>query len=104
MPAKQESSQDFKSWLSEHSQDSYSLQLFSHSDKKAAETFQTSLDLADSYVYPAEIEGEKRYRVLWGAFKTRAEAKQAIESLPPNILAQEPWIRQFSAISKEVSQ
>ena len=104
VPAKQESSQDFKSWLSEHSQDSYSLQLFSHSDKKAAETFQTSLDLADSYVYPAEIEGEKRYRVLWGAFKTRAEAKQAIESLPPNILAQEPWIRQFSAISKEVSQ
>jgi DamX protein len=98
-----DAAKDFKSWLSNHSQDSYSLQLFSHSDLKAAKSFQESLDLADSYVYPADIEGKKRYRVLWGAFKTRAEAKQAIESLPPEILAQKPWIRQFSAISKEVS-
>ena len=98
-----DAAKDFKSWLSNHSQDSYSLQLFSHSDLKAAKRFQESLDLADSYVYPADIEGKKRYRVLWGAFKTRAEAKQAIESLPPEILAQKPWIRQFSAISKEVS-
>lgn len=102
--ASSEGTQDFKSWLSNHSQDAYSLQLFSHSDKAAAKEFQESLDLADSYVYPADIEGKKLYRVLWGAFKTRAEAKQAIESLPPEILAQKPWIRQFAAISKELSQ
>lgn len=96
--------EEFSSWLSKHSQDSYSLQLFSHSDKAAAERFQQSLDLADSYVYPAEIDNNIRYRVLWGAFKTRAEATQAIESLPTDILAQKPWIRQFSAISHEVSQ
>lgn len=94
----------FKQWLSAHSQDAYSLQLFSHSEESAAKNFQASLDLADSYVYPADLEGKIRYRVLWGAFETRAEAKQAIESLPSDILAQKPWIRQFSAISKEVSR
>ncbi|GAA4358458.1 SPOR domain-containing protein [Kangiella marina] len=96
-------SKSFSQWLSSHSQDTYSLQLFSHSEKAAAKSFQGSLDLADSYVYPADIEGKIRYRVLWGAFKTRAEAQQAIDSLPSEILAQKPWIRQFSAISQEVS-
>jgi len=97
------SSKSFKQWLSTHSQDAYSLQLFSHSEESAAKSFQSSLDLADSYVYPADLEGKIRYRVLWGAFDTRAEAKQAVESLPPEILAQKPWIRQLLAISQEVS-
>lgn len=97
------SAKSFKQWLSTHSQDAYSLQLFSHSEESAAKSFQSSLDLADSYVYPADLEGKIRYRVLWGAFDTRAEAKQAVESLPPEILAQKPWIRQLSAISQEVS-
>ncbi|MBV34716.1 MAG: hypothetical protein CMP47_04575 [Rickettsiales bacterium] len=96
--------EDFNSWLARHSQDAYSMQLFSHSEKAAAERFQKSLDLADSYVYQANLDGKIRYRVLWGAFDTRAEAQQAIESLPEDILAQQPWIRQFSAIAKEVSQ
>ncbi|GAA0205187.1 hypothetical protein GCM10009123_10850 [Kangiella japonica] len=96
--------EDFTSWLSKHSQDVYSMQLFSHSERAAAERFQKSLDLADSFVYRANLDGKIRYRVLWGAFNTRAEAKQAIESLPEDILAQQPWIRQFSAISKEVSR
>ena len=96
--------EDFNSWLARHSQDAYSMQLFSHSEKAAAERFQKSLDLADSYVYQANLDGKIRYRVLWGAFDPRAEAQQAIESLPEDILAQQPWIRQFSAIAKEVSQ
>ncbi|WP_227592931.1 SPOR domain-containing protein [Kangiella spongicola] len=96
--------EDFNSWLARHSQDAYSMQLFSHTEKAAAERFQKSLDLADSYVYQANLDGKIRYRVLWGAFDTRAEAQQAIESLPEDILAQQPWIRQFSAIAKEVSQ
>ncbi|RDX36030.1 sporulation protein [Kangiella sp. HD9-110m-PIT-SAG07] len=104
-PTKQKgrSAKSFKQWLGAHSQDSYSLQLFSHSEESAANAFLDSLDLADSYVYPADLEGKIRYRVLWGAFDTRAEAKQAIDSLPPEILAQQPWIRQFSAISKEIA-
>ena len=97
------STKSFNQWLSTHSQDAYSLQLFSLSEESAAKSFQSSLDLADSYVYPADLEGNIRYRVLWGAFDTRAEAKQAVESLPPEILAQKPWIRQLSAISQEVS-
>lgn len=96
--------EDFTSWLARHSQDAYSMQLFSHSDRAAAEHFQKSLDLADSFVYQANLGGKIRYRVLWGAFDTRAAAQQAIESLPEDILAQQPWIRQFSAIAKEVSQ
>ncbi|WP_228703699.1 SPOR domain-containing protein [Kangiella sediminilitoris] len=95
--------QTFKQWLSSQSQDAYSLQLFSHSDEIAARDFQTSVDLADSYVYSTELKGEKRYRVLWGAFPTRAEAQQAIESLPPEILAQKPWIRQLSSVVNELA-
>ncbi|WP_223668713.1 SPOR domain-containing protein [Kangiella shandongensis] len=96
--------QDFKQWLSSQSQDAYSLQLFSHSDEQAARAFQSSLDLADSYVYAADIDGKQRYRVLWGAFPTRAEAEQSIEALPPEILAQKPWVRQLSSIVNELSK
>lgn len=98
------STDDFNEWLNSQSQDAYSLQLFSHSKQEAAQTFQRSLDLADSYVYSADLDNGVRYRVLWGAFDTRAEAKQAIKSLPSEILAQKPWIRQFSAISNELSK
>lgn len=92
---------NFKQWLSSQSQDAYSLQLFSHTDKKSATKFKESLDLAESFVYLADLKGKKLYRVLWGSFGTRAEAEQAIDSLPSDILAQKPWIRQFSAISNE---
>lgn len=97
-------SQSFNQWLASHSGDSYSLQLFSHSEKAAADKFQSSLDLADSYVYQAKVNGDIRYRVLWGAFDTRAKAQQAIESLPPKLLEQKPWIRQFTAIAREVTK
>ncbi|HEY9032204.1 MAG TPA: SPOR domain-containing protein [Kangiella sp.] len=95
---------EFEKWFDSQSRDHYSVQLYSNSRQVAADEFQQSLDLADSYVYKATVNNEVRYRVLWGSYATRAEAEQAISSLPKRILNQQPWIRPFSAIATEISQ
>lgn len=95
---------EFEQWFESQSRDHYSVQLYSNSKQLAADEFQQSLDLADSYVYKAIVNNEVRYRVLWGSYATRAEAEQAISSLPKRILNQQPWIRPFSAIANEISQ
>ncbi|MBD3653773.1 SPOR domain-containing protein [Kangiella sp.] len=94
----------FKEWFEAQSRDHYSIQLFSNTNQQAANEFQKSLDLADSFVYKAKVNDETRYRVLWGSYRTRAEAEQAVLSLPAHILNQQPWIRPFSAIASEISQ
>ncbi|WP_251358214.1 SPOR domain-containing protein [Kangiella sp. TOML190] len=94
----------FEVWIETRSPEHFTIQLFSHKSKQEAEAFKQELDLADSYVYPARVNGETHFRVIWGDYPNRARAQLAIQSLPQSIMQQKPWLRSFSSLAKELQQ
>lgn len=92
----------FQDWVAQQNPEHFTIQLFSNAEQARAETFQQELDLAESFVYPATVDGEKIHRVVWGVYPNRARAQLAIQSLPESILQQKPWLRSFKAIAAEL--
>ena len=94
-------------WLSEASDDHYSIQLFMTriADAKALERFlgdpSDLLDLEKIYVYETMIGGSRMYSVLYSDFGSRKTARSVLQSLPANMKASKPFLRRVSALRKE---
>ncbi len=92
----------FSEWVAEQDPEHYTIQLYSNALEIDAKIFKEKLDLADSYLYPVNINAQLQYRVVWGVYPNRARAQLAIQSLPAEILKQKPWLRSFKSIQEEL--
>ncbi|MRX27641.1 SPOR domain-containing protein [Kangiella sp. HZ709] len=92
----------FNEWVAKQDPEHYTIQLYSNPLEFDAKSFKDKLDLADSYLYPVNINAQLQYRVVWGVYPNRARAQLAIQSLPAEILKQKPWLRSFKSIQEEL--
>ncbi len=87
------------SWISVQPPNNYTVQLTSLKSEAAAKNFLSNnpLDLTTKLL-PYSVQGETRYGIIYGSFPTYAEAKEALNNLPDNLLKSSPWIRNFKHI------
>ncbi|MHC8441694.1 MAG: SPOR domain-containing protein [Candidatus Eutrophobiaceae bacterium] len=88
-------------WLSQQDPNSYTLQLSSLSDEKAALRYlqQHNLGVQAGYV-KVTVKRQPRHSVIYGIFLNRQQAVQAIATLPSSVRKNKPWIRQLRQLQE----
>ncbi len=84
-------------------QDHYTLQLVGLSQQSLAQSFLEENKLMDAgKVYQTQRDGKPFFIVVWGNYRTQAEARSAIEQLPQALKEYGPWPKAFAQIQREV--
>ncbi len=84
-------------WVLAQAQDRFTLQLAVFSQRQSARKFIAQQSLTRrARIYPVRKGKTRQYAVLYGSYKTRAEANRAKESLKQL----KPWVRQFRGVRK----
>ncbi len=90
-------------WFHAQSNSDYTFQLFMTPDEEEVIKMIGQYDLFSSgnYVYyPVEYGGGIWYILLYGTFPTISMAENAINSLPPGLVKNRPWIRRIGTHKK----
>ncbi len=76
----------------------YTLQLSSASREDTLNAWAKQQNLSGYRVYKTERNGQPWYVLVSGSYKTPAEAKSAIASLPDAVKAKSPWVKPLSQL------
>ncbi|WKX26642.1 SPOR domain-containing protein [Tatumella ptyseos] len=82
----------------------YTLQLSGASREDTLNAWAKQQNLASYQVYKTSRNGQAWYVLTTGNYKTPAEAKSAISSLPEAVKAKSPWVKPMSQVRKESAQ
>ena len=86
-------------WLKDQPRSAYTLQLFSLLNEQKVVKFLESNGIADrSACVKVIVKGKTRYNALYGSFRNRTEAQQAIAMLPKTLRDYKPWIRNIGQL------
>jgi len=97
-------------WLTEASDNNYSIQLFmartSDADKVEAflEEAPETLDFTEIYIYETVINGRAWYSVLYSDFATQDAAIKKLAELPVSLKASDPYLRRIRALKKDAAR
>ncbi len=97
-------------WLTEASDNNYSIQLFMArtSDADKVEAFldeaPETLDFTEIYIYETVINGRAWYSVLYSDFATQDAAIKKLAELPASLKASDPYLRRISALKKDAAR
>jgi len=91
-------------WLEKQEPSEYTLQLVSSRNKKLIEKFYNENNLKGKAGYLHYMRsGKDSYALVYGSYKTVAEAKTAIANLPEGLRKSPPWVRKIKSLH-EISQ
>lgn len=82
----------------------YTLQLSGASREDTLNAWAKQQNLSSYQVYKTSRNGQAWYVLTTGNYKTPAEAKSAISSLPEAVKAKSPWVKPMSQVHKESAQ
>lgn len=88
-------------WLEKQEPTEYTLQLASSRSKKFIEKIYSDNRLKGQGGYYRFLSaGKNRYALVYGTYKTVAEAKAAIAQLPKSLRKSPPWVRKIQSLHK----
>ena len=88
-------------WLTEQNPAWYTLQLASSTNRQLIEKYYQENNLAGmAGYYRSRREGEDWYALVYGAYPTVQDAKDAIDSLPDDLKKWSPWVRNINSIHR----
>ena len=91
-------------WLDAQNPAHYTIQLSSSRRAKSARDFIRRHYLDSGAVYTAvESKGATWYAVFYGAYSSRAAALAAVNALPADLQAGEPWVRSINTVQAQVA-
>lgn len=70
--------------------------------KAALEKFGRQLEVDNIYLYRMQQNGQVYTVILYGAFSQRAEALAALNGLPEEIRAGQPYLRTLAGVKKDI--
>jgi MSHA biogenesis protein MshM len=97
-------------WLSETSDNNYSIQLFMArtGDASKVEAFLEDvpemLDFTKIYIYETVINGRAWYSVLYSDFTSQEDAIEKLDNLPFSLKTSDPYLRRISALKKDFAR
>lgn len=72
--------------------------------KNDLEVLSQRIEIDNIYVYRTQVNGQPYLSVLYGSFKDRAEANQALLNLPADVRRNKPQLRTIAGVLQETKQ
>lgn len=92
---------DPASWLSKQKPGQYTIQLASSRNKKSIIKNYSDNNIKSNGGYYHYIRnGVDRYALIYGSYKTVAQANKAIKKLPQDLRKKTPWVRKIKSLQK----
>jgi len=81
----------------------YTIQLIGSYHRDIVENFAIANDLGNQAMeFHVNNRGKQWYMLLYGNYKTRAQAQLAMRQLPPDLTPEHPWIRAVADVQHDV--
>jgi septal ring-binding cell division protein DamX len=88
-------------WVATQNPKYYTLQLASSTNQQLIEKYYQENELeGHAGYYRSKREGEEWYALVYGAYPSVSDAKDAIETLPQDLKKWSPWVRNIKSIHR----
>lgn len=94
---------DGEKWILSQPDTNYTIQLLVSGNESAMQQYIVENNLQDQAIfYRSPNNGNELFILIQGSFKSFNQASKTISSLPDNIQASKPWVRNISVIRKTI--
>lgn len=91
------------SWINSQSAAHYTIQInASHNEEKLVGWLRGQKSLAPLAYYRQQVNGQVIYKAVYGSFKTKTAAQEALVLMAPDLLGLKPWLRRFEAVQAQL--